>query len=271
MFWCLPPSGKCEWANLKAFAEQFNGTFGTQYRLSKCLDILDSSKPQPEIQLESTGEQCMVIERKAIVWPPDYLQSHNSEHKFFGYFVPRVSPAFQDDAYQLELRTRDVHGNKEYVKHLAREIADAVLTRRAQVIEAGAIYSSHPIEWCFRQIQEYERDDDTPKNGVGVSLKDPLRRLPRSHDELPRVHKRIAQTVDKLLAKAAIKFVGYPNCLRVVVLEAYGDNLLPTDEDIEQIIQSALWPSNIDQIWLAEPEWLTESEFEVTYRQVRAC
>jgi hypothetical protein len=196
----------------------------------------------------------MAIERKAIVWPPDYLKSHSSEHKFFDYFVSRVSPAFQDDAYQLELRTRDVHGNNKYLKHLAQEIADAVVARRAQVIETGAIYSSHPIEWCFRQTQEYERGDDTPKNGVGISLKDPMKRLLRSHDESLTAHGRIARTVDKLLAKAAIKFVDYPDCLRVVVLEAYGYNLLPTDQDIEQIIQSAVWPLSVDQIWFPRGE-----------------
>jgi hypothetical protein len=64
MFWCLPPSGKCEWANLKAFAEEINSTIGIQYRLSKCLDISDSSKPQPEILLEVQGNSAWLLSAK---------------------------------------------------------------------------------------------------------------------------------------------------------------------------------------------------------------
>jgi len=96
MFGCLPPSGKCEGANLKEFAEQLSDSLGARYGLAKCLDVSDRTKPQPEVLLRSTGDKCVVIERKVIVWPPDYLKFLRSEREFCDSFLAKVNPSFQE-------------------------------------------------------------------------------------------------------------------------------------------------------------------------------
>ena len=54
--------GKCEWnKGLKDFANQFNETYGKDYSLSKCLDISKKETKQPEVLLEASGDQPMVI------------------------------------------------------------------------------------------------------------------------------------------------------------------------------------------------------------------
>lgn len=262
MFWCLPPSGKCEWSNLRKFAEQFNDAFSTKYRLSKCLDISDSSKPQPEVLLESVGDKCMVIERKAIVWPRNYLKYHRSEHDFSDSFTPQVSPLFQDDTYLLEISTKHLRGNKAYLQDLAKQIAKMVIAQQAQIMETGATYSSRPIRWRFRQVQEHERDSDTPEKGVGIAWLSE-----NKNDEAEKAQQGISVIIDDFLNEASLKFTDYPDCLRILVLEAYGD--LNEDNVVEQSVQKAVLPQNVDQIWLAEPTWISDIDFEVAYRQVR--
>jgi hypothetical protein len=203
----------------------------------------------------------MVIERKAIVWPPNYLKYHRSEHDFGDCFVSQVSPLFQDNAYLLEIDTKHLRGNKAHLQRLAQQIAKMVIARQAQIIETGAIYSSRPIRWCFRQVQEYERDSDTPEKGVGVAWLSEDK-----NDEAEKAQQGIAVILDGFLNRVSLKFANYPDCLRIFVLEAYGDL---TDNDIEQSVQNAALPQNVDQIWLAEPKWISETDFEVAYRQVR--
>jgi len=146
-----------------------------------------------------------------------------------------------------------------------------VRARQAQVIQTGAIYSSRPINWCFRRVPEYERDSDTPEKGVGVKFNEPMIWLSESNDDKSaKARQGITVILDDFLNRASLKFAGYPDCLRIFVLEAYGDNWIVTDDDIEQAIQNAVLPQNVDKIWLAEPKWITETDFEVAYRQVRA-
>ena len=41
------------------------------------------------------------------------------------------------------------------------------------------------------------------------------------------------------------------------------------DEDIVGIIKAAPLPAMIDQVWLAYPEWISEYDHEVTWKQIR--
>ncbi len=267
-FWCRPPSGKCEWANLRKFAEHFNNTFSTEYKLAKCLDVSDSSKPQPEVLLESSGDKCMVIERKAIVFPPNYLKHHHSEHEFGNHFVAKANSAFQDDLYMLEINTNDVHRSKKDLRDLAEQIAKSVIANQQEVRYTGEIYSSQPLRWCFRRLSKYERDEDAPEKGVGVYFSEPWSLPEENRDQSSIARKQVADQLNKLLAETAVKFANYSDCIRILLLEVYGDDMLLNDGDVDGIITSAKLPQNIDQIWVAAPEWISDLEFQIVYRQV---
>src|SRR5690242_10980821 len=99
MFWDLPPDGKCEWATLRNFVGQYNMIRGTTYTRSRCLDIEERNQSQPELLLESPSDEPMVVERKILVWPPDFFKYRRTEHDVFNQLQAQVQPHFQDNLY----------------------------------------------------------------------------------------------------------------------------------------------------------------------------
>ncbi len=80
--------GKCEWleGGLDKFVSHYNRECGTSYAHTECLDIVRTGgatekKPEALVTDGKNGKQ-MVIERKSVVWPPEYIPRHNNEHDF---------------------------------------------------------------------------------------------------------------------------------------------------------------------------------------------
>ncbi len=66
-----------------------------------------------------------------------------------------------------------------------------------------------------------------------------------------------------------LKFKNYPNCLRVLLLEVYGDDLSLDLISIDEIVRIVNLPFNIDQVWVAEPEWISEEDIKIVYRRIK--
>lgn len=154
MFRCLPPNGKCEWANLREFVRHFNATHGSTYNLSKCLDVSDSSRSQPEVLLEAEGKVAMVIERKVIVWPPDYLKYHRWEDWFMHLVAERLSSDFGDGLFVVEVPTTAVRGSKGGIRQYADRIAGQVLANKKLALRPRGIGGRSPIPWRFRPVPD---------------------------------------------------------------------------------------------------------------------
>jgi hypothetical protein len=234
MFWCLPSGNKCEWSALEGFVKHFNTEFGTQFHLVDCLDVFERTNRQPEVLLEDGKDGCMVIERKGFPWPSDYIRFHQLEHEFADHFTSIVTPAFQDDVYLLGISARYLRNGKKQVRNIARQIAEAIIDRREQILGTGRVVSTQPVPWCFWRLSEIEHDESTPERGVGVAINHPWAMFQdlRSHIlELPdentlvETRREMREKLEELLDKVELKFRDYSRCLRVLLLEVYGDDL----------------------------------------------
>lgn len=271
-FWCLPPSGKCEWANLRHFVKKFNVEYKATYRLAKCLDVLDSSQPQPEVFLDGNGDRPMVIERKALVWPHDYFKYHRTEHDFAEKIHELLNAHFTEGAYALEVNASSLRGNKTQINSFCESIADLIIKNKIKAITVG-MRSNSPIPWTFRPLSEIEYDDDTPQSGIGVFVIGNL----LYNDDISKFRAikqkaitDISKKISELLIAAEKKFNKYTNCLKIVVLEFYGTQAeILNDEDVVRIITEVHIPSAIDQIWIAKPEWISEYDWQISYDRVR--
>lgn len=272
MFWCFPDSDKCEWKKLKFFVKEYNRLFKTDYILSECLDVFDSTKPQPEVRLKSSEHEHtdIVIEHKIIGCPSDYLQRHSSEHDFIDFFTEIVSPEFQDDVYLLELNSEEIIPKKRIVEDWAKNIADTVIENRSKIRTVGRIGFSQPLNWVFRRLPEYEHYESVPKKGVGVCFlgKDFFGYFESDESEYNKMTEGIKNTLLKHLEKSSKKFKGYRDCLRIFITQMYGEDIVEL-ELIEEIVSSLDIPSNIDQIWIGFPEWIDNCNYEVAYKQVK--
>ena len=272
MFCCFPDSSKCEWRKLEPFVRQYNKKFNVKYFLSKCLDVFDNTKPQPEIRLKSEKEKDIVIEHKIITWPPNYLQLHRAEHEFMNFFTESVSPQFQDNVYLLGINSKNIAINKGINKGVAKKIANIVINNKERILAVGSFYSSQPFKWSFRCLRESEKDENTPKKGVGVQVYSDDQSFFSMNNEVDDTDEAI-NGVKKILIshlrKAETKFHDYSDCIRIFITELHGEHLSVDHEAIEEILPNIEIPRNIDQIWVGYPEWISANSHETAYKLLK--
>ncbi|MFP4029618.1 MAG: hypothetical protein ACLFWL_17705 [Candidatus Brocadiia bacterium] len=72
---------RCEWRFIRKFVELYNEEKETAYRREVCLDVRNADRKEPEVLLEGSDGGQMVIERKSVVWPCDYIENHVHWHQ----------------------------------------------------------------------------------------------------------------------------------------------------------------------------------------------
>ena len=279
MFWCSPPRGKCEWVHCKGFVEQYNAAYGKAYSRSKCLDVEAKSvvgqdtPAEPELLLKAVGEPDMVVERKSVVWPPDHLSDHSNEHELFECIVDLLGDEFSDSLYKLTIREESLTGKKKReIKEIANRIADGVLANAGAAKSEHGIRSAEPMPWRFRALSFYERDDNMPDSGVGVVVESgwdwsDLSEISAKRDVAKAGY---SEELDRLAKDAEKKFAKYTHCLKILLVEFYGDeSSWIGDDDVIGIIQSAQLPKLIDQVWVAGQEWVSEGEYQIVWERAR--
>jgi hypothetical protein len=134
------------------------------------------------------------------------------------------------------------------------------------------IRRSEPIPWRFRELKPWETDETAPKAGVGTSVVgsdkwgDPAGIMARNES----AKTGYSEELDRLAMDAGLKFVKYANCQRILVVQFYGDDsFYLDDEDITGIVQSAEIPVVIDEVWVANHEWVSIDDYVVTWEHVR--
>lgn len=277
-------TGRCEWVDggLSDFTRRYNELYGTSYHLEKCLDVEKSGgpepdRPQPEVLLVgASGEPPMVIERKTVAWARHYIRRAQHEDELTDILLEQLSPLFNDGAYALDIWAPDVFGKKTSkleVQSVARNIAEAVAGGAGNSAQQGPSGTLSRVRWSFRQVDESDLDEDFPRRGVVITLhgagSDSLADGPESligryNDALARTRRELA----KQLSAAARKFYGYDDCIRVVVLEFYGEDV--ADEDVDQLLVEAELPALIDQVWVTREQWINGYEWRLTYELARS-
>lgn len=276
-------TGRCEWVDggLREFTQHYNELYGTSYHLEKCLDVEkggvpEPDRPQPEVLLVgSSGEPPMVIERKTVAWSRAYIRRAQHEDEFTDILLEWLNPLFCDYAYALDIWAPDVFGrkaNKPEIQAAARGIAEAVAGGIRSSGQHGLSVGRKQVRWSFRQVNESDLDEDFPRHGVVVTLHgtgsdllaDESGALVSRHlDAVTRTRHELA----KQLSAAARKFYGYDDCIKVVVLEFYGEYL--TDEDVTGLLVEAELPVMVDQVWIAREKWVSGHKWQLTYELAR--
>ena len=272
IFTCLTSDMACEWFHLKDFVRAFNDIHGTSYSLSKCLDVygMDNKQPaqavkRPEVLLESDGEAPIVIERKAVVWPDDYLRYHSKEHLLYDRVANLPGAGFNDSTYELTFHADDLKGKlKSNVKGIARQIVEEVVSNFDMAKSARGIGGRTPRRWGFRPLAPYEIDGLHPTHGIRADVR--LAEFNHSREtELEGFAERFCREANK----AGKKYDEYPNCLKLLVVQFVGEGSSLMDEDIIEIIKTARIPNEIDQVWLTGREWTSLDDYELAWERVR--
>jgi hypothetical protein len=259
---------KCEWGFiLRDFVRKYNSKFGTCYDLQKCLDVSDSSRPQPEVILTAEGSGSLLIERKQIVLPSDYLKHHNRVHEFFdegSYVYSEITKVLPPALYQLtliqdELTSKDCKS----VRARLKEVIDVIVAGRNTFQKHQFLEQRQPFFWRFCQL-----DDEDRKSGVVMEV------FGSGGFSSPVVDgeavNKFSGLFSKWIRETEKKFAGHEHSNGVLLLELVGDYFLfPTEEEIIEIINKYPLPECINQIWVTDAAWIDENDYEIDYECIR--
>src|ERR1044072_5360649 len=115
-----------------------------------CLGVGDRNSPQPEpLYIDHGSERQLVIERKNLVWPPEYAIGHKNDHFLVDLVTEGLRDLVSDDAYELHLDL-SVSGSTGELEEFAAVIVETVRTRFPE-IRAGMTVGSPQIgrRWNF--------------------------------------------------------------------------------------------------------------------------
>jgi hypothetical protein len=256
------PDG-CEWrrGGLNDFVAHYNGLNGSEYTLTACLDVVrisgDSPK-EPEVLLtDPTSGRTMVIERKSVVSPPDYLLQHELGHRFVNRLGEMVGASFRDAGYALTINA------EEFRKLSAKQVAKAaneIGRELARMTPADLpVRGERPIRWVFGR--DHLGDED---GRVGISLMEQTR-WSSSFDD-PKRDEALAHLPAQLqgeLNAAGEKFARYSHCSKIVLLDFYGEDL--DEDDVPPAFSQIVVPANLDEVWRTVREWASADDYEAGY------
>ncbi len=147
-----------------------------------------------------------------------------------------------------------------------------VIAGRQGVRGSAAIGDDRPFPWRFGRVSEQSREENASETGVGVHVHSSNDLDDDPQGAVRRVEEAYAETkkvLEQRLAEGALKFVTYPNCLRVVVLEFYGDRSLLDEDDSKRMLAEVELPALIDEVWVAQHDWISAWDYEIGYERAR--
>jgi len=255
---CLPQSGGCEKPFTDAFIEYLNRTEGTRYVHRECLDVADRQNPQPEaLYVDSERSIQLVIERKSISWPVDYVHRHSNDHFVSEVFSKEMESLQLNDLYELRLPML-IEGTQPELRSFVVDAARKIRLHWPKVA-AGRILRERVNEkwwWAFRKVSASDREDEAPSIGwqfnfVGQSS-DWFDRLDPS-----RPPADLVSALQKIYSSCAKKFALYTHARRVLVLAPYEDLRYQGADWWHDLFSSVPPPTEIGEVWLGMFDYVT--------------
>jgi hypothetical protein len=212
---CLPESGGCERQRTDPFVNHLNWVEGTNYVHKACLDVIDRNTPQPEaLYVDEDSGARLVIERKNLVWPPEYAVGHKNHHFLVDLVTEGLRDLISDDAYELQLELAiSVEGGIRRIRGL---ITQTVRARFAEIRGGMSVGSTQAgRRWAFWRGDKQERTfEGASETGLGFHWD-----VPTSGDSSGKPPDGFLKEVARLFGACVPKFKPYMDARRILVIE----------------------------------------------------
>jgi hypothetical protein len=256
---CLPDSGGCERGRTDPFVAHLNVLEDSHFEHEACLDVLDRTSPQPEaLYVDTVTSVRMVIERKAIIWPPNYPQTHKNDHFLAQTVTEALRAICQDQLYALVLEP-SVEGRPTEVDQFAKDVIRQVGQEIGLVRAGRSIGSRRPgRRWCFRLQNAWERYCHPLKSGL-VVFWCPESDMPELC-EPESIPEALQEVLRRIFASCSRKFAPYPDARKVLLIDPHGDLRHAPVDWFARLFGSYPPPKEIDFIWLGVYDWLLDDQ-----------
>lgn len=263
---CLPSQNKCEWSEIKFFVDHYNSMHGSAYRREACLDVQTRDCAQPEMLCrdDNSGDE-IVIERKLLVWPLDYVERHKNEHDLFERTLALLSTDVRAQPFTLRFTTVPHVRKIEKRTLLASKWAEALQSTAISLMPGQYMSSSIPFPWALYKEFAGERDEDEPMLGFKIVW---ISRLPPELSDPLSLPTKLIDTLHQYYASCERKFASFESTKKVLLLQ-----WIPSSNGSElcatwwlELFRTYPPPPCIDEIWSAlnygEDQWAYSAVYE---------
>lgn len=262
---CLPESGGCERQRTDPFVNHLNWLEGTNYVHSVCLDVLHRNSPQPEALYTDEGSgRRLVIERKNLVWPPEYAVGHKNDHFVVDLVSDGLKGLISDDPYDLHLEFT-ISGTSVELEEFAELIVQTVRARFADIRGGLKVGSSQEgRRWAFWRGDRASRAfDGAPETGLGVHWD-----VPTPADLRGKPPEAFFAEVSRLFGACVRKFEPYMDARRILVIEQHGDMRYMGAWWWKRVLDAVKPPQEIGELWDGMFDWLDDYEQGWTFEKL---
>lgn len=269
------PLKRLEWWELDPFINHYNSIYSLNFKVREpILDLKDPTRKQPELlAVDDVSKKKMVIEKKTIVVPKDYIGFASNNQLFTNEIVAilkeRLPGLFQTKGNTLVVYS-PIPRDKKVIAAYAESIVEQIIEKFILILsgssvtkgENNSIVSSEiPIRWAFGKKSLQDEDEDSESISVQfIGGKYDGLRTPAS--ELQHLRQQIA----KYISDSNEKFQGYEDCTKLLVFSCYSP-YFDTDYYIQQVVTEVSDYGNVNGIWLEVPHWLDDDDnYEIIYR-----
>ncbi len=262
---CLPESGGCERHRTDPFVDHLNWLEGTNYVHKACLDVIDRNTPQPEaLYVDEDSGARLVIERKNLVWPPEYAVGHKNDHFLVDLVTEGLRDLISDDAYELQLELA-ISGSRVELEEFAGLITQTVRARFAEIRGGMRVGSTQAgRRWAFWRGDKQERTfEGAPETGLGVHWD-----VPTSGDSSGKPPDGFLKEVARLFGACVPKFEPYIDARRLLVIEQHGDMRYMGAWWWKRVVELVVPPPEIQELWDGMFDWLDDYEQGWTFEKL---
>lgn len=260
---CLPSRCRCEERLLAPFISCYNRHKVASYRFRERLD-LGTHTSQPEaLYVDAQSGQRLVVERKNLIWPPDYAQIHDSLHMVTSIIETAITSHLDARTPYTFVMPDTIRGSVPGLRDHAAEVAK-IIVKNMNAVHAGRTVGSRAPgrEWSFRVEAAHERDWDEPDDGIRYVFTGTV--SPLDYGEVPD---GLPHEFNRLLQSARLKFESHHDATRILVMDFHGDLQHP-GSFIEQLLAAVTVPANVDEIWLSTYVLVTELRYGWIHQQL---
>jgi len=254
---CLPESGGCERHRTDPFVNHLNERESSRFFHNACLDRVFRNSPQPEaLYVDADSAERLVIERKTLVWPIDYVIRHKNDHFVATLLIEGLQDLTSGAPYGIELEIGLV-GRRTGLGAFAHQIITTVRERFSEA-KRGRMIGSTTLgrRWrYFREDPSCRRENGEPETGLVIRW--PLDHTLNMTSDPPH---ELLGDVSRLFDSCVLKFQGYLDARRTLLVDQQGELRYMGDLWWARIFESLPPPFEISEIWLGTQDWITEWE-----------
>lgn len=253
---CLPESGGCERHRTDPFVEHLNAIEGMKFRHVACLDLIYRNSRQPEaLYIDAETRAQLVIERKNVIWPPDYAACHKNDHVLAEALAKHLSDITAVYPISIHLGPSPRAPRHELVS-LAQAISTQIRSE-LEILRLGKSVRSRTggLSWRCTLDPEDRVDFGPPETGLLVqwSGEDSFMlpsRLPRD----------LAASIQSMFDATVDKFRSYPHARGILLVDQFGELRYSGEWWWSEVFESIPVPAGISEVWLALYDWLSDDE-----------